>query len=191
MRISSRAVLVAMTLLVPVLSAQQPPRPAAKALRRGPLAPGPKAVQRPRAVMAREMILHLMSVSPAEQRAFMENNPRFQRLPPRQQENIRRRLADYNSLAPARREALRERFELFGQLPPEQQDRARELYHQWNQFAPRRRQQLRQGFRELREAAPEERQRLLDGEEFRNRYPENERQVLRGLTDLLPDHEDF
>ena len=191
MRISTSAVWLAVTLLVSVLSAQQPPRPGAKALRRGPLAPGPKAALRPRAPAARERMLHLMAVSPAEQRAFMENNPRFQRLPPRQQENIRRRLADYNSLAPARREALRERFELFGQLPPEQQDRARELYHQWNQFRPARRQQLRQGFRELREAEPQERQRLLEGEEFRNRYTENERQVLHGLADLLPDREDF
>ena len=184
MLIRSSAALVVVALLMPVLSAQQP-------LRHGPLGPGPKAVLRPRAVAAREMILHLMSVSPAEQRNFMEHNPRFLRLPPRQQEHIRRRLADYNSLAPARREAQRERFELFGQLTPEQQDRARELYRQWNQFPPARRQQLRQGFRELREAAPEERQRRLEGEEFRNRYTENERQVLHGLADLLPDREDF
>src|ERR1043166_2685531 len=121
-RIYCRALLLGVALLSlrPVLSAQQP-------LRRGPLAPGPKGALRPRAAAAREMILHLMSVSPAEQQAFMERNPRFLRMPPRQQENIRRRLADYNRLAPARREALRERFELFGQLTPEQQDRAREL----------------------------------------------------------------
>ncbi len=145
--------------------------------------PGRKA---PRAQDHRNMVDHLMTLPPEQQREFMQHDPGFQSLPPGQRQNIEKRLREFNDLPPGRREALRERFELFRQLSPEQQDHARALYRQWSQHPPARRQELMREFRQLREGSPEDRRRRLEGEEFRNRYTESEQELLRGLVDLLP-----
>lgn len=166
----------------------------AQPLQRGNRAPKPAARPRnppklhPGAGLRahQNMVEHLMSLPPDQQKEFMNNNPRFRNLPPQQQENIRRRLEQFNQLPPDRRQALRERFELFRQLPPEQQDRARALYRQFTQMPADRRQQVMREFRQLREATPEERNQMLQSDEFKNRFSEREQETLRGFLELLP-----
>ena len=164
-------------------------RPGAKGVLRPhgrrPGFPGPGR-KMPRSQEHRNMVDHLMTLPPEQQREFMRRDQRFQNLPPGQKRNIERRLEEFNNLPWRKREALRERFELFRQMPVEQQDRARALYRQWNQHSPERRQELMREFRELRDASPEQRLQRMEAEEFRNRYTESEQELLRGLVELQP-----
>jgi hypothetical protein len=153
---------------------------------RGPGRPFPPGMGKKASGPRQNLVEHLMSLSPEQQREFMREDPRFQRLPERQKENIQHRLEEYNRLPAAQREALRERYELFRQLTPEEQEQARALYRQWNQQPADRRLELRREFRHLRESTPEERKVRMESEPFRKRFSENERELLRGLVELLP-----
>lgn len=136
------------------------------------------------------LVEQLMTLSPQEQRKFMHDNPRFQKLPPQQRENIQRRLEEFNRLPSARREALRERYEVFRQLSPEQQERARALFRKWNEQSVERRQELRREVRHLRESTPEERKVRMESEQFRAKFSDGERDLLRGLVELAPDRDE-
>ena len=49
---------------------------------------------------------NLRDKSPQEQERFMQNNERFQNLPPGRQQQVRQNLQKYNSLSPQQKDAL-------------------------------------------------------------------------------------
>ncbi len=182
MRLPWMAVLLAAAAL-PAMA--QPIRSGPGGPGRRPFPPGIGKASGPR----QNLIEHLMSLTPEEQQNFMREDPRFQRLPPRQRKIIQQRLEEFNHLPPARREALRERYELFQRLSPAQQERARALYRQWSEQPPERRLELRKELRRLRESAPEERKVRMESEAFQKRFSEEEQELLKGLAELLPEPE--
>jgi hypothetical protein len=164
--------------------AQKRPRNVQRVLPEGPVAkqrrPGP--ANRPGA----GVVERLMRMTPAEQRKFMDNNPRFQRLPAMQKENIRQRLDQFNALPEGERELLLQRFQLFRQLPAGKQQQARRVYRVWRELPVERRKTLIREFESLQGMTSPERTARFGSSEFADSYEIREHRILRALTDLLP-----
>lgn len=118
-----------------------------------------------------------------------ERKKALDRLPPERRAQIERQLEDYRNLSPEERRQLHSRYESFNQLPPEQQNRARRLYRQFNQMPADRRPELRREFEKLRALPESERQARFSSEEFQQRFNVEERELLRSLSDLVPEHD--
>jgi hypothetical protein len=149
---------------------------------------GPRA--RPGAGMANRpgvgVVERLMRMTPAGQRDFMDNNPRFQRLPEQQKETIRQRLDNFNALPESERDLLLQRFQLFRQLPAGKQQQARRVYRVWRELPAERRKTLIREFESLQGMTSPERIARFGSNEFANSYEIREQRILRALTDLLP-----
>ena len=149
---------------------------------------GPRAKARPGAAKRPGVgvVERLMRMTPAEQRDFMDNNARFQRLPEKQKENVRQRLEQFNALPEGERELLLQRFQLFRQLPAGKQQQARRVYHVWRELPAERRKTLIHEFESLQGMTSPERSARFGSSEFANAYEIREQRILRALTDLLP-----
>ena len=132
------------------------------------------------------VVERLMRMTPAGQRDFMDNNPRFQRLPEQQKETIRQRLDQFNALPESQRELLLQRFQLFRQLPVGKQQQARRVYRVWRQLPADRRETLMREFESLQGMTSPERIARFGSSEFGDSYEVREQRILRALTDLLP-----
>jgi hypothetical protein len=149
---------------------------------------GPRANARP-AQATRPgvgVVERLMRMTPAEQRKFMDNNPRFERLPVKQKENIRQRLDQFNALPEGERDLLLQRFQLFRQLPVGKQQQARRVYRVWRELPAERRKTLIREFESLQGMSSPERAARFGSSEFADAYQIREQRILRALTDLLP-----
>ena len=150
---------------------------------------GPGAKQR-RPVAANRagggVVERLMRMTPVEQRDFMDNNPRFQRMPEKQKENVRQRLEQFNALPEGERELLLQRFQLFRQLPAGKQQQARRVYRVWRELPAERRKTLIREFESLQGMTSPERTARFGSSEFAEVYELKEQRILRALTDLLP-----
>lgn len=124
------------------------------------------------------------NLSAEDQERALENDARFQELPPERQERFRRRLRWFNSLPQEKRERILDRMETFEHLPPEQQERIRNLFGRMRRLPPERRQAVRQAARRLREMPPGERTRALNSPRFRNDFSEQERELIHGFAEL-------
>lgn len=150
---------------------------------------GPGAKQRRPGLAYRAgegVVERLMRMTPAEQRDFMDNNPRFQRLPAKQKENIEQRLEQFNALPEGERELLLQRFQLFRQLPAGKQQQARRVYRVWRELPPERRKTLIREFESLQGMTSPQRTARFGSSEFADTYEIREQRILRALTDLLP-----
>ena len=149
---------------------------------------GPRAQQRPGPANRPGLgvVERLMRMTPAGQRDFMDNNPRFQRLPEQQKETIRQRLDQFNALPESQRELLLQRFQLFRQLPVGKQQQARRVYRVWRQLPADRRETLMREFESLQGMTSPERIARFGSSEFGDSYEVREQRILRALTDLLP-----
>lgn len=124
---------------------------------------------------------------PGQQRRALENDPRFERLPPWRQAAIRRRLRNWNLMTPEQQTRFKEREEVFESLSPTQRQEARQLFPQWRDLPQDRRRRLMQAFRYMRTVPAGKREQFLNGPAVLRNFSSRERELLRGLGRLLPD----
>ena len=119
------------------------------------------------------------------QEQFLQNNQRFQNLPPEQQAQIRQRLEAWNRLTPAQQQDLRERQQVWEQMTPEQQRDVRQtLLPRWQQLPPPRRQAILQRLHSLRDLSEAERQAKLNDPAFVQGLNPEDREMLGQLAHL-------
>jgi hypothetical protein len=130
-------------------------------------------------------VQRLHNMSPEEQERFLENNQRFESLPPERQAQIRRNLQRFNNLSPAEKDSLIERNRALGKLSPEK----RQLYQnqilpKWQQMTPDRRQLVLGRLHSLEAMPPNAQQRALNDPHFMQGLSADEQGVLRNLNSL-------
>ncbi len=127
----------------------------------------------------------LREMSPGEQERFLNNNARFQALPPERQAQIRKRLQQWNSLTPEQRAEVRRREEVWRRMSPEQQRYVRdELLPKWQQLPAERRQAIRRHLAALRGLDEVGRAARLNDPALLSDLTPDERVLLRELVNL-------
>lgn len=129
----------------------------------------------------------LLRMPPRDRQRFLRENEGFRQLPRGERQRILHRIERLSRLPPEQQRRVLERFRLFGELPPREQSRARAVYRQWQQIPPPRRRELLDEFDGLRDAEPEDRRKRFESREFKDSFSERERDILKELTDLLPE----
>jgi hypothetical protein len=127
----------------------------------------------------------LRRMSPEEQEQFLRNHPRFQRLPPEQQQAFRDRLREWNALSAQEREERLRVEKTLGELTPQQRQRVRQvIFPRWQQLEPGRKMQIVRRLNSLRGLTHEERERRLDDAAFLQGLSEEEAEILRTFARL-------
>ena len=127
----------------------------------------------------------LREMSPEEQERVMQNDERFQSLPPERQQQIRENLNRWNAASPEQRQMLLQREEIVQSLSAEQRDQLRQVFPRYRQLAPEQQQAVMQAFRKLRDLPASERDKYLASPEVQQLSPE-ERSIVGDLKSLLP-----
>jgi hypothetical protein len=120
----------------------------------------------------------LSQMSPEARRQFLQN------LPPRQREQVMRRLEHWNSLSEDQRREMLRREAVLEDMTPDQRQRVRRLWPQWQQLPQDRRQAIQRRLRALAPLSEEERRARLVDEQFLRGLSDSERIMLRELADL-------
>ena len=97
----------------------------------------------------------------------MQNNERFQNLPPGRQQQIRQNLQKWNNLTPDQKNALRERAQRWQQLSREDRQKVRnELLPKWQEMTPERRQAVNGKLHTLQGMSAADREKALNDPKF-------------------------
>lgn len=128
---------------------------------------------------------NLRDMSPEEQNRFMQNNARFQALPPLRQAQVRKNLENWNRLSPTEQMAIRDRERILERMTPQQRQYIRNvLLPQWQALPPQRRQVINGRLHTLQGMTPAQRQAALDDPRFMQGLSPDEQTVLRSLNSL-------
>jgi hypothetical protein len=139
------------------------------------------ASDQPAAPQSRNPIDRWNQMSPEERERELA------KLPPERARQIRERIRRFNQLPPWEKQALRERYQKFAQLSPERQEIVRQRMRDFRQLPPSRRQLVRREIEHLRWLPEPQRGARMNSEEFRSRFSPRERQIVRDITEYLPD----
>ncbi|HLY19790.1 MAG TPA: DUF3106 domain-containing protein [Bryobacteraceae bacterium] len=110
------------------------------------------------------------------------------KLPPERARLIRQRLRRYNQMNPQEQQALRERYRTFSEMPPAKQEIIRSRLKEFRQLPVERRPIVHHEVEGLRAMPDAQREGRLNSDEFRGRYSQQEQQIIRDLTEYLPDN---
>ena len=143
-------------------------------------APSPKGGGAPRLGAPGNPVERLMAMSPEQRERVLE------KLPARQQANLRQRLERFDKLPPAERSRLNQMWSTFNNLPPEKQAVVTRQMQAFNAMPDERRQALAPVLQRLRRMPEDERHALLGSEEFKSKYSASEWQMLSDISQNLP-----
>lgn len=130
-------------------------------------------------------VQNLRDRSPQEQERFMQNNQRFQSLPPWRQQQIRQNLQRWNRLSPQERDAMRDKERVWENMSPQQRQHVKsDLLPKWQQMSPDRRQLLMGRLHTLQGMTPGQRSAALNDPRFMQGLTPGEQGVLRDLNSL-------
>jgi DNA-directed RNA polymerase subunit F len=127
----------------------------------------------------------LREMSPEEQERVMQNDARFQSLPPERQQQIRDNLKRWNAATPDERALLKKREEILQSFSPEQRDQLRQVFQRYRLLPSDEQQAVLQAFRKLRDESPGDRDKFMTSPEVQQLSPE-ERGIVSDLKSLLP-----
>ncbi len=122
----------------------------------------------------------LMAMPPEKREQVLE------KLPPKQQANLRERLDRFDKLPAAERARLNQMWNTFNSLPPEKQAIVTREMQAFNAMPDARRQELRPVLQRLRTMPEERRTRLLNSDAFKNRFSPAELEMLSEISQNYP-----
>jgi len=122
----------------------------------------------------------LMAMPPEKREQALE------KLPPKQQANLRERLDRFDKLPAAERARLNQMWNTFNSLPPEKQAIVTRQMQAFNNLPEDRREVLKPVLQRLRLMPEERRNRLLNSDEFKNRFSTAELQMLTDISENYP-----
>ena len=130
---------------------------------------------------AEKRIEKLGRMSPQQRQKALEG------LPPKRQQEIEKRLNDYQRLSPEQRSKLWERKKRFDELPPEKQKQVRRMAQQVGALPDDRRKQVIGELDALRDLPEGDRRARMNTEEFRSKFTAGEQRMLRDASSILPE----
>jgi len=122
----------------------------------------------------------LMAMSPEQRERVLE------KLPPKQQANLRLRLDRFDKLPAAERARLNQMWNTFNSLPPEKQAIVTRQMQAFNGLPDARRKELRPVLQRLRNMPEVRRTKLLNSEAFKNRFSPAELEMLSEISQNYP-----
>ena len=115
----------------------------------------------------------------------MQNNERFQNLPPGRQQQIRQNLQKWNDLTPEQKARIKQGADNFNHLSPEQRDYVRnELLPKWQQMTPERRQAVNGKLHTLQGMGAVDREKALNDPKFMQGLNPDEQSMVKSLSTL-------
>jgi Protein of unknown function (DUF3106) len=126
-------------------------------------------------------VQRMMAMSPEQRERILE------KLPPRQQANIRQRLDNFDRLPPGEKDRQLQLFQRFSSLPVEKQQILERQLPAYNALPPEKKEIL--GFREIQRLArmPEsERQARLNSEELKSKFSAGELKMISDIAENYP-----
>jgi hypothetical protein len=162
---------------------KNPPPPAAKV--ETPHGPNPGgggggAPKAPRLPNVDNPVLRLRAMTPEQRERVLE------RLQPKQQENIRKALENFDKQPEAQKERQMENLKRLWSLPADKQQVVKEQINAYNALPEERKQALRQPYVRLSRATPQERAEILSRPQFQSRFSPEELQMLTVLPEYWP-----
>lgn len=134
----------------------------------------------PRMGNAGNPVERLLRMSPEQRERALE------KLPPAQQERIRRRLQQFDSLPQAEKDRQLLRADQLWSLPADKQQLVRQQMQWVRQLPEDRRQLLQRAYRQLSRMPDEARRARLASDEFKGRFTPAEQQALADLSEYYP-----
>src|SRR4051812_33696111 len=110
----------------------------------------------------------------------------LEKLPPKQQENLRRRFEQFDKLPPEERARRIEMWKRFESLPPEKREILTRQMQAFRALSDDRVAVMRPALNRLSRMSPEEREARLNSEAFKNRFSPEELQMLSDLAENYP-----
>jgi Protein of unknown function (DUF3106) len=105
---------------------------------------------------------------------------------PQQQENIRKRLANFDNLPDAQKQRRLQQYNEFQALPLDKQQLVRQQMKAFNALPDDRRGAVKAAYVRLSNSTPEERANILARPQFRSRFSSEELQMLSVLPEYYP-----
>jgi hypothetical protein len=143
-------------------------------------AAAPKGGGAPRLGNPGNPVERLMAMPPEKREQVLE------KLPAKQQANLRERLDRFDKLPAAERARLNQMWSTFNSLPPEKQAIVTRQMQAFNNLPDDRREVLKPVLQRLRLMPEEQRSALLNSEAFKNRFPAAEVQMLTDISENYP-----
>jgi hypothetical protein len=157
-----------------------PPSPDAVVRNNGTPRPAPLPKAGPPLNNSISPVVRLYRATPEQRERVLE------KLPPHQQEQLRKELERFDSLPDEQKQQRIEQAERFEQLTPDQRTTFRQQLQKVRQLGPLRQRAVAGVLRRLQEATDEERAEFLEAPRFRNRFTPEEQQIIRDLTAVMP-----
>ncbi len=157
-------------------------------------APTPKSLVRPiipkKAGGGRAMGPRLTNPGSPASRLFRagpeERERALEKLPPRQQEQIRKNLAWFDGLPKADQTTILKRAERYEALSPEARQTFNQQFRAWQQLPQDRRQAVAAALRRLQTLSDDQRNAVLSSAPFRERFSSEEQKLIADLSQLMP-----
>lgn len=125
-------------------------------------------------------------MSLAEQQKALRNEPGFDRLSPRSQQDLMDRLAQITSMPQDRRQRMLAYIEAWERLTPQRQERVRSALEAIRTLRPDRQRMVRDAIRGLREHTSGEREAIMGSSQFRAQFNFDEQNIIRGVVAVEP-----
>src|SRR6185369_13591392 len=163
----------------PAKAAKAPPPPRNE-IRPNAGTKAPKGKAGPRLGAPGNPVERLMAMPPEKREQVLE------KLPPRQQANLRERLDRFDKLPAAERARLNQMWNTFNSLPPEKQATVTREMQAFNGLPDERRKELRPVLHRLRAMPEDRRTKLLNSDGFKTRFTPAELEMLSEISQNYP-----
>ncbi len=120
-----------------------------------------------------------LNTPPAQQQKELQNDPKFQKLSPERQEQLKQRLQWFNSLSPDQQQKILQRTEKWEHMTPEQHQQARAIFDRMQSRPDERRNAIRQQMRAFRDMTTDQRQKFTNSDQFKKEFSPDERDVMQ------------
>jgi hypothetical protein len=132
-----------------------------------------------------KFLQQLREMTPEEQERTLQDNPRFQRLGPEGQEEIRNSLREWNSLTPVQKEERKRREARLEALTPEERrDIRQRIFPNWQRLERWRKMGIVRRLNSLQGMTDEERERRLNDAAFTQGLSGEELEILKTFSRL-------
>ena len=128
---------------------------------------------------SRTPIDEFQTMSPQERQKALD------RLPPKEREQLEKRLQRFNELPPEQQRVLKNMYSRLNQLPAGRQDAVRKSINQFFETPPERRQIMREELRGLGAMPESEREARMSSAEFHSKFSTAEQEIVRNMSELL------
>ena len=116
-----------------------------------------------------------------------ERSKALANLPAQRRQEIEQKLEQFDRLPAEERTRIRNQLERMNRLPPEKQNEVRRSIRQFRELPNDRRLVVRRELDRMAAMQDDARRAHMNTEEFRNRYTPGEQQMIRDLSEILPE----